>query len=391
MTKLPANWEEKKLKEICNVRSGQGAPQGEEYFTNGLVPFVRASDLSLCNSKYVGSNCSKVNAKGIDEYNLQLFKKDSVVFPKSGMSCLTGNIAILNQDSYVVNHLAVIEPIQVHSKFVFYFLKKIGVRALIKNMAYPSIKLSELENVRVMLPSLEIQKKIVAFLEKAESLVRLREETDELTDEYLKAVFYEMFGDLDTNPKGWKVDKFSNFAEIERYGILANQIPPNAIYLGLEHIEKNTGQILTDISTDSAELKSTKFRFSKEHVLYGKLRPYLNKVAQPSFDGVCSTDILPIKPIAKRANKFFIRYLMQSAYFIQYASNRASGANLPRVSPKDIDLFMAPLPPFELQQKFAQIVEKVELVKQKQCEVKKYAEEMFDSLMQSAFNGEMIC
>ena len=70
-------------------------------------------------------------------------------------------------------------------------------------------------------------------------------------------------------------------------------------YLGLEHVESQTGRLLVD--RDQAiqgETKSNNFRFSASHVLYGKLRPYLNKVALPHFAGRCSTEIVPLRPAA---------------------------------------------------------------------------------------------
>ncbi len=67
-------------------------------------------------------------------------------------------------------------------------------------------------------------------------------------------------------------------------------------YIGLENIESNTGQLVNFSETSGDGIKSNKFQFTKEHILYGKLRPYLNKVYLPNFTGVCSTDIIPIKP-----------------------------------------------------------------------------------------------
>ena len=65
-------------------------------------------------------------------------------------------------------------------------------------------------------------------------------------------------------------------------------------YISLEHIKSGTNRILDYGSTD--DVKSTKSVFSSGDVLSGKLRPYLNKVCRPDFDGVCSTDILMFAP-----------------------------------------------------------------------------------------------
>ena len=67
-------------------------------------------------------------------------------------------------------------------------------------------------------------------------------------------------------------------------------------YVGLEHIEKDSGNFTDGFRCKPETLLATKFKFTSRHVLYGKLRPYLNKVALPDFDGVCTTEILPLIP-----------------------------------------------------------------------------------------------
>ena len=103
-------WRQFELGKINLVNSGQGAPQGEKYF-GGTEVFVRARDLNnLSEGYYVGDFCSKITKEAIKKYKLKKYKKGSIVFPKSGMAIKTNNIAILKYNSYVVNHLAILEP-----------------------------------------------------------------------------------------------------------------------------------------------------------------------------------------------------------------------------------------------------------------------------------------
>src|SRR5438552_15580259 len=94
---------------------------------------------------------------------------------------------------------------------------------------------------------------------------------------------------------GWKTVALHEVATIERSAVQPDAISQGAAYLGLEHIESG-GRILGAKSVDEGELASSKFKFTERHVLYGKLRPYLAKIACPDFSGICSTDILPILP-----------------------------------------------------------------------------------------------
>ena len=97
----------------------------------------------------------------------------------------------------------------------------------------------------------------------------------------------------------WPSVALGEVATIERSSIQPGNIRSGTIYVGLEHIDGN-GVFLAPKPVVAGELASAKFNFTADHVLYGKLRPYLAKIACPDFSGICSTDILPILPGPKR-------------------------------------------------------------------------------------------
>jgi type I restriction enzyme, S subunit len=198
-----------------------------------------------------------------------------------------------------------------------------------------------------------------------------------------------MFGDPVRNPKGWEIKRFKEIALIDRDTILPKEIDADIKCIGLEHIEKYTGKLLKYDLVGNIEIKSNKFKFTKFHVLYGKLRPYLNKVCLPMIDGICSTDIIPIKPINNKSHRYFIAYLMKQQYFIEKATIHSSGANLPRISPEALNNFQVYLPPYKEQLKFSNIFEKFDLIRKKQEESEKDLERLYSSLMQKAFKGKL--
>lgn len=93
----------------------------------------------------------------------------------------------------------------------------------------------------------------------------------------------------------WRTVELGEVAHIDRMSIQPENIEPGTIYLGLEDIQKG-GEIISTQAVENGEIKSSKFRFSPNHLLYGKLRPYLAKIAAPGFQGICSTDIIPLLP-----------------------------------------------------------------------------------------------
>jgi type I restriction enzyme, S subunit len=91
-------------------------------------------------------------------------------------------------------------------------------------------------------------------------------------------------------PVGWEVKKLAEVCKVEK----SQGIYINLPYVGMENIESNTARFIG--STEPQSVKSSTFKFSPIHILYGRLRPYLNKVLAPDFVGHCSTEIFPIKP-----------------------------------------------------------------------------------------------
>ncbi|MHB1309025.1 MAG: restriction endonuclease subunit S [Limisphaerales bacterium] len=168
-------------------------------------------------------------------------------------------------------------------------------------------------------------------------------------------------------------------ATIERDAIQPEAIGQGTAYLGLEHIESG-GKILGAKPVDEGELASSKFKFTDRHVLYGKLRPYLAKIACPDFTGICSTDILPILP-GPNLERRFLCYFLRQPSMVDYANSRAAGANLPRLSPSALAEFEIPLPPLAEQRRIAEVLDRAEALRAK----RRAALAQLDSLTQSLF------
>jgi len=177
----------------------------------------------------------------------------------------------------------------------------------------------------------------------------------------------------------WKTVALDAVATIERSAIQPEAISQGTAYLGLEHIESG-GKILGAKPVDEGELASSKFKFTDRHVLYGKLRPYLAKIACPNFTGICSTDILPILPGPDLERRFLCYFLRQPS-MVDYANSRAAGANLPRLSPSALAAFKIPLPPLAEQRRIAEVLDRAEALRAK----RRAALAQLDTLTQSLF------
>ena len=114
----------------------------------------------------------------------------------------------------------------------------------------------------------------------------------------------------------------------ERVGIARGSREAGGLpYLGLEHIESETGRILG--TGAAAAQRGLCFRFSPAHVLYGKLRPYLNKVALPEFDGKCSTEAVPLRP-HPGIDRAWLALVLRGPQIVAAVVNASSGSRMPR-------------------------------------------------------------
>lgn len=159
-------------------------------------------------------------------------------------------------------------------------------------------------------------------------------------------------------------------------------------YIGLENIETSKGIINKN---NSSEVKSIKTKFKKDDVLYGKLRPYLNKHDVVNFDGICSTDILVFRFDNINTAKY-INYYFNLPMFIQYAVENSSGINLPRVSEKTISKYKISLPTIEEQQEIVNILDnllaKYNKIKNLEQQLEKI-ELLKKAILAKAFRGEL--
>ena len=163
----------------------------------------------------------------------------------------------------------------------------------------------------------------------------------------------------------------------------------NLKYVGLEHMQKDTGIVAYG---SALEVKSLKNVFHSRQILYGKLRPYLNKHDIATFNGVCSTDILVFDTTSLSIPEY-INFFFDQNTFIEYVVSNSKGINLPRVSESVILNSKCPLPPLPEQQR---IVDRIENLFAKLDEAKQKAQDALDSfetrkaaILHKAFTGEL--
>jgi type I restriction enzyme S subunit len=126
-------------------------------------------------------------------------------------------------------------------------------------------------------------------------------------------------------------------------------------YVGMEDIESGTGRHLG--AKSPLAVKSLTFAFTPDHVLYGRLRPYLNKVFLPDFDGHCSTEIFPLQPMPALDKGFLYHWITQETV-VAAIDVTCTGARMPRADVNDILEFEIPLPHLDEQRRIVAVLDK---------------------------------
>ena len=156
-------------------------------------------------------------------------------------------------------------------------------------------------------------------------------------------------------------------------------------HLGLNQIESHTGIVLSKHRAPISAAGSSTHYFDQSHVLYSKLRPYLNKVVVPDEPGIATTELIPLKPRPNLVCRKFLAYYLRSPGFLAYASQYVTGAKMPRVI---LDRFWAheiSLPPLSEQRRIVDILDQADRLRRFRAEADAKAARILPALFIKMF------
>ena len=340
--------------------------------TGDGIPVIRTTNFT--NDGVVNYNdivTRKIIKKNLDEKYL---RKGDIIIEKSGGSDKfpVGRVIYFDgeENTYLFNNFTGLLRVKNrelwYTKYVFYSLffnyKRGGTRAFEnKTTGLHNLKTDEyVRRYEVTERSRNEQILICEKLDRAYSIIKSRQLELLLLDELIKARFVEMFGDLKTNSKGWQIVGFKECADIDTNMVHNFEGCEEYPHIGIDSIEKETGRLIGYRTIAEDGVISGKYLFTPEHIIYSKIRPNLNKVAMPDFEGLCSADAYPILVKKGICNREYFGYTLRSQYFLDYILAFSNRTNLPKVNKKQVEGFALPLPPIEVQEQFADFVKQVD-------------------------------
>ena len=373
------------------IQNGANIKQGD---VDGGFPITRIE--TITNDKFSRDRMGYAGITDISKYTSYLLEDGDLLMSHiNSVQYLGRTVLYVKQSDETIIHgmnllrlkarRDVINP--AYAKYCFYghpFRSQIR-KITKKSVNQASFAVKDLKQIKLNIPALSEQNEIVMILDKIQQVLAHR--IDELSklDDLIKARFVELFGDLKTNSKGWQIVGFKDCADIDTNMVHDFEGYEDYPHIGIDSIEKETGRLIGYRTIAEDGIISGKYLFTPEHIIYSKIRPNLNKVARPDCDGLCSADAYPILVKEGICNREYFGYTLRSQYFLDYILAFSNRTNLPKVNKSQVEGFVLPLPPIEVQEQFAAFVAQTDKSKVKVQKALDETQKLFDSLMQQYF------
>ena len=383
------------LKEIANVKNGY-AFDSSKYSEKG-IPIIRIADIK---DNIDLSKCVCIDEEINKEF---LIKKGSLLIALSGattgkMSVFSDNkIAYLNQricSIYTKNE-------DISQEFLIYFLKSIQKKIIVNSYggAQPNISSKWIENIKIKVPNIKIQKKISKKLELLANNINSRKSQLVFLKELTKSLFTTMFGDIKTNDKNWKIDKFNKIISIltDYHANGSYKVLKDNVEL-LDFKEYALMIRTTDLENDNF-IQGVKYINEKAYNFLKKTKIFGGEIIINKIGSAGNVYLMPIlnRPVSLGMNQFMIRLkedynnifyykLLKTDHYNNIIKNNVQGAvtkTITKDAIKNIDVI---IPPIELQNKFAEKVEKIEKLSFEIEEAIKEAKNLYNSLISKYFD-----
>ena len=405
---IPESWRVVRLETVADISSGNLAPQDKSSFKNGVYPFCRTSDVGKFHitNNMIETN-DYLNKEGIK--GLNLFKKNTILFPKSGASTFLNHRVMLGMDSYVSNHLATIyaNKRKMNSNFLFNLLCLIDAKELTSIHDYPSLKLSQLRSIEIACPPLMEQKKIAAVLSKIQQNIDVKEELIKTTTELKKSMMQHLFTygtkgektkqtEIGEIPDSWKIEKLSNSYEFtKKPKILKYEDKDTIVFVPMEMIPFNEIYLKRYLLKSPTKISSGTY-FEEGDLLVSKITPSFENGKQcivkkiKNGFGIATTEVVPIKEISSVSNILFLFYYLLKNNVRSDIANKMEGTTgrkrVPLIILKEL---LVPLPLLSEQKKITSILSKIDERIQNYEAQKSTLQALFKSMLNKLMTGQI--
>jgi len=404
---LPIDWGIAKLGEVCDlfidgnwIESKDQSESGIRLIQTGnigLGEFIdKDSKKFITEETFQKFNCTEVFPGDILISRLPDPVGRSCIVPDLGYKCITAvdcTIVRVNKALISKHYLS----FALNSSIILSRINK-----YLTGTTRARISRTNLEKIIIPLPPLPTQHKIVEILEEADNLRKLRQQADEKMKDLIPSLFVQIFGDPATNPKGWEVKTIGDIAAKEKFSIrmgpFGSQLKKHELVdegfkvLWIENIVNNKFEWKGNKCITSKKYEQLKgFQVRPGDILTTTMGTIGRSCVVPNNIGkaIISSHLLKITLDPKIANPEFVAEYIRLPFAEQYFQKSSQGIVMQGLNTTIIKSLPIYFPPVSLQQEFAKLVEEIEAEKARQTESRRKVDELFSSLMQRAFTGEL--
>lgn len=387
-----------KLEDICHVSSGGTPSRSKSHFYGGDIPWAKISDIENSTYGILTETEETITEEGLKSIGNRIFSKGTLLFAMYGS---IGKVAITGLEIATNQAILGIRPKRSNEVYLPYLKiwfesnkQKLINRG--RGVALQNLSATIVRNLDIPLPSYSDQLHIANLLSKAGNLISHRKQSIALLDEFLKSTFLQMFGDPDKNEKGFQ------FVELDKLCSVIVDCPHSTPLKSIEKTnfpcirtsELTNGYISWDsmqyLDESGYELRTQRLIPVEGDVVYGREGTYGDAIRIPStYRFSLGQRTMLFRPNYKKTNSIFLWAMVRSDFVYRQAKKKNSGSTVGHVNVKDIKQFRILNPPIELQTRFAQIVEKIESLKSQYQSSLQELENLYGSLSQRAFRGEL--
>jgi len=330
--------------------------------------------------------------------------KGDIIIEKSGGSPTqpVGRVVFFEEDEeYLCNNFtSVLRPKEelLFSKYLLYILfanHKYGFTGAFQNKTTGIINLQltrYINKLEIPLPSLATQKKIAAILDKADKLRQLNKQLLKKYDELSQSLFLDMFGDPVTNPMGWKKVKFKDVGKLDRGK--SKHRPRNAPQLlGGKYPLIQTGDVansngyISEFKSTYSEIGLAQSKMWSKGTLCITIAANIAKTGILTFDACFPDSVVGFIANSKTNNEFTQFWMSFLQKMLEDSAPESAQKNINLAILRDLDYI---LPSIHLQNQFAERIQAIEKQKAQAQQSLAKAEDLFNSLLQKAFKGELV-
>lgn len=338
----------------------------------------------------------------VDDY---LFDGDYLLIGEDGNNLISRSTDIAfhaNGKFWVNNHAHVLTSNgNADLGFLVHYINSINLEPFITGSAQPKLNKKNLDAIEIPLPPLDEQKRIAAILDKADVIRRKRQQAIKLADDFLRSVFLDMFGDLET--KGWEITTVEKVAESTKGSMRTG--PFGSQLLHSEFVEKGIAVLGIDNAVEN-KFKWGKQRFITEEK-YQQLKRYTVKPDDViiTIMGTCGRCAVVPEGIPTSINtkhiccitldkdkclsSFLHSYFLYHPDCQKYLATNTKGAIMAGLNMGIVKGIPVPLVPLSLQVKYDFIVKQLNELSEGLSEHKENGNSLFNSLSQKVFAGEL--